>query len=289
MKRDIQVGVILGVIILAIIGVFLSTRTTMKEPPIPIPDLEENIPLEALNINTLTENLSGAAQTQEFSETTMIVSENSGHEKPQLAVTENIQKLIEEEKVGEGDDAVIEGEWTGAKEDEKKEIQVATNTRIQSLSQEQEKKETSTLLRQKPSEQRLEIYKVQHKDTLRKIAQKYYGDASQWMRIFDANEDKIYDRNSLQIGMELVIPMEKVTAMSTKKETTTPLLSHVVDVESKKPLEIHRIQRGDTLYKLAVKYYNDGNKWKNILEANKNVIKNKNVLLVGQEVVIPDL
>ena len=30
MKRDVQVGVILGVIILAIIGVFLSTRNAEK-------------------------------------------------------------------------------------------------------------------------------------------------------------------------------------------------------------------------------------------------------------------
>ena len=40
MKRDVQVGVILGVIILAIIGVFLSTRTSVKEPIIPIPEIE---------------------------------------------------------------------------------------------------------------------------------------------------------------------------------------------------------------------------------------------------------
>ena len=55
MKRDVQVGVILGVIILAIIGVFLSTRTAVKEPVIPIPEIEDT-QVGALNINELAQD-----------------------------------------------------------------------------------------------------------------------------------------------------------------------------------------------------------------------------------------
>ena len=53
MKRDVQVGVTLGVIIMAIIGVFLSTRTAVKEPAIPIPEMEEETQGNVADINEL--------------------------------------------------------------------------------------------------------------------------------------------------------------------------------------------------------------------------------------------
>jgi nucleoid-associated protein YgaU len=50
----------------------------------------------------------------------------------------------------------------------------------------------------------------------------------------------------------------------------------------------HTVEQSDSLYKLALKYYNDGTKWNKILEANKKILKNQNSLKVGQELVIPD-
>ena len=44
-------------------------------------------------------------------------------------------------------------------------------------------------------------------DTLSGIAKKYYDDAGQYMKIYEANKDLIGDNPDLiQIGMELVIP-----------------------------------------------------------------------------------
>jgi nucleoid-associated protein YgaU len=50
---------------------------------------------------------------------------------------------------------------------------------------------------------------------------------------------------------------------------------------------IHVVQRGDTLFKLARQYYNDQSQWKRIYEANRSQIPNKDVLKVGQKLVIP--
>lgn len=58
MKRDVQVGVTLGVIILAIIGVFLSTRTTVKEPTIPVSEIEEETQVDPLDVSELSPELS---------------------------------------------------------------------------------------------------------------------------------------------------------------------------------------------------------------------------------------
>ncbi|MHC4712852.1 MAG: LysM peptidoglycan-binding domain-containing protein [Planctomycetota bacterium] len=60
------------------------------------------------------------------------------------------------------------------------------------------------------------VYKVERGDTLASIAQKYYGDSSQWRRIHEANRDKIDDfPDGWRTGMELVIPAPK-TAPSEK-------------------------------------------------------------------------
>ncbi len=49
-------------------------------------------------------------------------------------------------------------------------------------------------------------YKVQSGDTLSKISRQFYGDANQYMRIFEANRNQLSDPNRIQVGQELVIP-----------------------------------------------------------------------------------
>lgn len=51
-----------------------------------------------------------------------------------------------------------------------------------------------------------QTYKVQAGDTLSKISKQFYGDANQYMRIFEANRDKLDDPNKIQPGQQLVIP-----------------------------------------------------------------------------------
>ena len=49
-------------------------------------------------------------------------------------------------------------------------------------------------------------YTVQPGDSLSKIAKRFYGDASAYMKIFEANTDQLDDPNNIQVGQELVIP-----------------------------------------------------------------------------------
>jgi len=53
------------------------------------------------------------------------------------------------------------------------------------------------------------IYTVKAGDSLSKIAQHFYGNASDYMRIFDANKDKLRDPNRVEIGQQLVIPANR--------------------------------------------------------------------------------
>jgi nucleoid-associated protein YgaU len=51
-----------------------------------------------------------------------------------------------------------------------------------------------------------QIHVVAKGDTLGKIAAKYYGDASLYMTIFDANKNQLKDPNKIFPGQKLVIP-----------------------------------------------------------------------------------
>lgn len=49
-------------------------------------------------------------------------------------------------------------------------------------------------------------YTVQPGDSLSKISKQFYGDANKYMKIFEANKDKLSDPDKVRAGMELVIP-----------------------------------------------------------------------------------
>ncbi len=50
----------------------------------------------------------------------------------------------------------------------------------------------------------------------------------------------------------------------------------------------YTVAAGDTLSAIAAKFYGDANRWKEILEANKDTLKDPNAIRVGQELVIPE-
>ncbi len=49
-------------------------------------------------------------------------------------------------------------------------------------------------------------YKVASGDTLSKIARRFYGNANDYHRIFDANRDQLSDPDKIRVGQELKLP-----------------------------------------------------------------------------------
>jgi nucleoid-associated protein YgaU len=62
----------------------------------------------------------------------------------------------------------------------------------------------------KPEEPRekAEIYEIVSGDTLGAIAKRYYGKASAYMKIFEANRDIIDDPNKIYPGQKIRIPLD---------------------------------------------------------------------------------
>ncbi len=53
---------------------------------------------------------------------------------------------------------------------------------------------------------RFQSYTVKPGDTLSKISQEFYGSAKDYIRIFNANKDKLKDPDHINVGQELKIP-----------------------------------------------------------------------------------
>jgi len=47
------------------------------------------------------------------------------------------------------------------------------------------------------------------------------------------------------------------------------------------------VEKGDTLIKLAFRTYGDGGRWREILDANRNVLRSKDDVRPGQLLVLP--
>ena len=57
-----------------------------------------------------------------------------------------------------------------------------------------------------PSTAAARTYTVQPGDSLSKISKQFYGDATKYMKIFEANKDKLSDPDQIRAGMNLLIP-----------------------------------------------------------------------------------
>ena len=57
-----------------------------------------------------------------------------------------------------------------------------------------------------PAEKPEQTYTVVKGDTLSAISKRFYGNANQYMRIFNANRDQLSDPDKIQVGQVLKIP-----------------------------------------------------------------------------------
>lgn len=49
----------------------------------------------------------------------------------------------------------------------------------------------------------------------------------------------------------------------------------------------HEVKKGDTLWKIAEQYYGDGSLYTKIFEANRDTVKDPNLITIGQRLRIP--
>ncbi|MGB3341991.1 MAG: peptidoglycan-binding protein LysM [bacterium] len=118
------------------------------------------------------------------------------------------------------------------------------------------------------SEEITEYYTVQSGDTLSKIASRLYGNAGKYPVIFEANLEVIKDPNLIYPGQILRVVKPPV---------------------SQTPSETYIVKSGDTLSKIAKQIYSDARKYSIIFEANRDILKDPNIIHPGQKLRIPKI
>ncbi len=291
MRRDNLIGIILGIVILVIIGVFLSTRTSDIEMVIPDLVLSEEgsqeSEIEEIDISEIAKESKKSepekASSVEYSSDEALVKEELV-ESTQLE-EQPVKTLVEKPK----DETSLEGKWEGVAEEIVEEPEITEDAEIAHKFPSAEETVIPGTNQQTSSygASTDTIYKVQSNDSLTKISRKYYGDDEKWTLIFEANKDSMSNPNALYVGQKLLIPGITI-GKETDKVIQTP-----VKKKSKKERNVdvhtHTVEAGDTLYRLAIKYYDDPTVWIKIYEANEDTIEDKGLLIKGQILIIPKL
>jgi len=126
-------------------------------------------------------------------------------------------------------------------------------------------------------------YTVKSGDSLWEISKRVYGDGSKWKLIYDANTDKIPNKDKLKVGTVLNIPSEGGSHTPGGTEVTGP----ATDTMGRAG-QYYNVQKGDSLWKIAKKFYNDGTKTDLIFNANRDKMATKDTTLkIGWRLFIP--
>ncbi len=128
------------------------------------------------------------------------------------------------------------------------------------------------------------VHVVAKGDTIWDLGVKYYGDGLKGKLILQANKAVIPNAGMLRVGQKLIIPPADSSAAPAARVAPVAPVAPVTNVVAGTK---HTLTKKDTLWSLAQKYYGDGNKWKRILQANQDIIKDERHLPVGKTIVIP--
>ena len=295
MRRDTQIGIILGIVILVIIGVFLSTRASNNISVLPDLVLSEGVrqktEVKEIDINSFFKESKKAEPEKElaveFPTEEVLVSEEL------VELTQPEATIVE---ISIDEESSLEGKWEGVAEvivqepeiaeQEVEDVHVVQNTpsveEIVVPEPEEEPHTSSYTASAEPV-----YYKVQSNDNLFKIAKKHYGDGQKWKKIFEANRDIMPDSNSLYIDQLLLIP--DVSVENRPKESFITQVRGRLDNERSNNVDTHTVKAGDTLYRIAEEYYDDPSVWTKILEANEDTLEDAGSLKKGQVLIIPNL
>jgi nucleoid-associated protein YgaU len=153
------------------------------------------------------------------------------------------------------------------------------------------------------------VYVVQQGDSISAIAKKVYGAQEGNKKknidaIFEANRKTLASIDDLQVGQKLVIPSipGSTVASSTPAEVLTD--KNFTKVESvgqqrstantNKPAaaasksgNVYVVKEGDSLCKIAASQLGDGNRYKDIVKLNSDILSSEDDIAVGMQLKMP--
>ena len=123
-------------------------------------------------------------------------------------------------------------------------------------------------------------YVVQSGDNLTRIASQHHLGKNGVKAILAANKEILHDANMLREGMKLKIPSSASTPSESHAQAAMTHGERNIEPSMGKG-ESYTVQSGDTLERIARRQLNDGNRWKDILDWNKDKISEPTKIRVG--------
>ncbi len=90
--------------------------------------------------------------------------------------------------------------------------------------------------------------------------------------------------DGLRDGLPVAAEIKQTPAV--RQETAVPV-TRVVEVPTRQPIR-HTVKKNESLYKIAAKYYGDGNRWREIAKANRGRVGAEGGVRTGVTLMIPN-
>jgi nucleoid-associated protein YgaU len=152
------------------------------------------------------------------------------------------------------------------------------------------------------------VYVVQQGDSISAIAKKVYGTQEGNKQknidaIFAANRKTLASIDSLQVGQKLIIPSIAGSTAASSSPANVLTNKNFTKVESvgqqhstantNKPAataksgNVYVVKEGDSLWKIAASQLGDGNRYKDIVKLNSDILSSEDDIAVGMQLKMP--
>jgi tetratricopeptide (TPR) repeat protein len=155
-------------------------------------------------------------------------------------------------------------------------------------------KEAKTMLREHViGEQQVKgyvLHTIQHNESISILAKKYYGDPKKFQIIAEYNQ--LGDATKVKVGQKVKVPVVEGISFFAKTEDIITSSEKVPESSPTEDVTVenfvtHTVKGGESLSKLALRYYGDYKKFPII--ARYNQLNEKVGLKVGQKIKIPEI
>lgn len=142
---------------------------------------------------------------------------------------------------------------------------------------------------------RVRLITVKEGQTLSEIAYKELGSGNKWPKIMEVNDDVLDKPENLRAGMTLRIPVDELEAVA---EQANNALTGNGNGNAQAPqpeprpepapaVKTYTVKSGDSLYRIAEKELGNGERFKEIFEANRDKLRSADDIRVGMVLKLP--